>query len=60
MVVIAQRDEAEGLQGPIASSTNRAEHFGHATHLATLYLKGDLNKISLAERLGKPQQTASN
>jgi hypothetical protein len=60
MVVIAQRDEAEGLQGSIAGGTNRTEHFGHATHLATLYLEGDLNKIALAERLGKPQQTASN
>jgi hypothetical protein len=44
MVVIAQRDEAEGLQGSIASSTNRAEHFGHATHPATLYLKATSTK----------------
>ena len=60
MIVVAERNETEGLQGSIPGSTNRAKHFGHATHLPTLYLEGDLDKIALAKRLGKPQQTTSD
>ena len=50
----------KGCRDPSLAARTGLEHFGHATHLATLYLEGDLDKIALAQRLGKPQQTASN
>ena len=45
MVVIAKRDEAEGLQRGVAGSANWAEHFGHPSDRATLYLEGNLDKV---------------
>ena len=56
MVVIAKRDEAEGLQRGVAGSANWAEHFGHPSDRATLYLEGNLDKVALTQGSGKPQQ----
>jgi hypothetical protein len=60
MVVIAERHESEGLKRSFAVGTKRAEHLGHSSHWATLDLEGYLNKIALAQRSAKAQQTASN
>src|ERR1700726_1875276 len=32
MIVIAQRDETERLQRPVAGRAHRGEHFGHTPH----------------------------
>ena len=58
MVVVAERDEAEGLQRYIRSRAHRSEHFGHAPYRARLRLKRYLDKISLGQRLGQAQQPA--
>ena len=58
MVVVAQRDEAERLQGPVRGRPHRREHFRHATHRSGLRLKGDFDKISLAERFRQAQQAS--
>ncbi len=60
MVVIAERDEAEGLQRYIRSRAHRREHFGHAPYRAGLGLKSYLDKISLRQRLGQAQQPAGH
>lgn len=60
MVVVAERDETEGLQGPIGSRPHWTEHFGHASHRARLGLKGDLDEIPLAQTPGQPQQAAGH
>lgn len=60
MIVVAESDEAEGLQRPIGSRPHRTEHFGHASHRARLGLKSDLDKIPLAQRPGQPQQAAGH
>jgi hypothetical protein len=54
MVVIAEGDESEGLQGSFGGGANRAEHFSHASDGTTLDLEGDLDKVSLAQRPAKP------
>src|SRR5690242_15278298 len=38
MVIVAERDEAEGLQRSVCSRAHRREHFGHATHRTRLGL----------------------
>ena len=60
MVVIAKRDEAEGLQRCFAGCANRAEHFGHPPYRPTLYLEGNLDKVPLAQGAGKSQQAAGD
>ena len=60
MVVVAERDEAEGLQGSVGGRAHRSQHFGHASHRARLSLKSDLDKISLTQRLGQAQQPAGH
>ena len=60
MIVIAKRDEAEGLQGSFAGSPNWGEHFGHASNRATLQMKGNFDEIALGQRPGEAQQAASN
>src|SRR6266568_541026 len=60
MVIIAERHESEGLKRSFAVGTKRAEHLGHSSHGATLNLESDLNKVALAQRSAKAQQTAGN
>jgi len=60
MVVIAKRDEAERLQRSFAGGANRDEHFGHASDRTAVDLEGNLDKVALAERSGKPQQAAGD
>ena len=60
MVVIAERHESEGLKRSFAVGAKRAEHLGHSSHRATLDLEGYLNKVALAQRSAKTQQTTSN
>jgi len=55
MIVVAERDETEGLQGPVGGRANRHQHFRHASHRARLGLKRNLDKISLTQRLGQAQ-----
>ncbi len=54
MVIIPERNEAEGLQGSFTGSANRGEHFSHASDRATLGLERNLDKIALAQGSGKP------
>jgi hypothetical protein len=60
MVVVAERDEAEGLQRSVRSRAHRCKHFGHTPYRARLGLKSYLDKISLGQRLGQPQQPAGH
>ena len=60
VIVIAESDEAEGLQRSLAGSSNWGEHFGHASDRATLQMKGNFDEIALSEGPGKAQQAASN
>ena len=60
MVVVAQCDEAERLQGSVRGRPHRREHFRHASYRSRLRLKSDFDKISLAERFGQPQETAGD
>lgn len=55
MIVVTERDEAEGLQGSVSGRAHRSEHLGHASDDAGLGLKSDLDKISLTQRLGEAQ-----
>ena len=60
MVVVAKRDEAEGLKRSIRSRAHRCKHFGHTPYRSRLGLKSHLDKISLRQRLGQPQQPSSH
>ncbi len=60
MIVIAERDEAEGLQGSVVGGANRIQHFSHPSDRTTLDVEGNLDKITLAQRSGKPQQAAGD
>jgi hypothetical protein len=60
MVVVAERDEAEGLQGSVGSRAHRSKHFGHASYRTRLSLKSDLDKISLTQRLSQAQKPAGH
>jgi hypothetical protein len=50
VIVIAESDEAKRLQGSIVSGANRAQHFSHASHRATLDLERYLDEVTLAQR----------
>ena len=60
MVVVAQCNEAERLQGAVSGRPYGCEHFRHASYGTRLSLKSDFDKISLTERFGQPQQTAGD
>ena len=60
MVVVAERDKTEGLQGPTTGRPNRGKHFSHASDWARLGLKSDLDKISLTQRFRQAQETAGH
>jgi hypothetical protein len=60
VIVIAERDEAEGLQGSVVGGANRIKHFSHPSDRTTLDIEGNLDKITLAQRSGKPQQAAGD
>ncbi len=53
MVIIAQRDEAEGLKRPIVSRANWHQHFGHSSDRSRLSLKSDFDKVTLCQRAGE-------
>ena len=58
MIVVAERNEAERLQGAVSGRPHRREHFRHASYRSGLGLKSDFDKIPLAERFGQPQETS--
>jgi hypothetical protein len=60
MVVIFQGNEAEGLQYAIRHFLHRSENFGHAVHRAGLRLKGNLDEVTLSQRMGDLQQAPSH
>lgn len=60
MVVVTERDEAEGLQGAFGSHPHRREHFRHASYRTRLRLESDFDEISLAERFSQPQQASGD
>ncbi|MGH9546314.1 MAG: hypothetical protein ACRD23_13985 [Terriglobales bacterium] len=53
MVVVAERNETEGLQGSATGRPNRGKHFSHASDGARLGLKSNLDKISLTQGFGQ-------
>jgi hypothetical protein len=57
MVVVAERNKAEWLQGAVRGEPYGREHFRHSSYRSGLRLKSDFDKISLAERFGQPQET---
>ena len=60
MIIVAERDEAEGLQRPVGSRTDRGQHLCHASYRSRLSLKSDFHEISLAQRPGQSQKPASH
>ncbi len=58
MIVVAERNEAERLQGAVRGQPHGREHFRHASYWSGLRLKSDFDKISLAERFRQPQETS--
>jgi hypothetical protein len=60
MVVVLKRNEAEGLQDTIGHFPHRRKNFGHAVHRTGLRLKGNFDEVSLPQRMGQLQQTASH
>ena len=58
VVVVLERDEAEGLQNALLGLVRRAEDFRHAVHRAGLRLKRNFHKIALGQRLFQTQQAA--
>jgi hypothetical protein len=60
MVVVLQRNEAEGLQHTIVHFPHRRKNFGHAVHRTGLRLKSNFDKVALSQRMGHLQQAASH
>ena len=56
VIVIFNRDEAEGLQHAIVHLPRWAQNFGHAVHRPCLRLKCNLDEVTLRQRLGQLQQ----
>ncbi|OLE57543.1 MAG: hypothetical protein AUG13_03450 [Chloroflexi bacterium 13_1_20CM_2_59_7] len=60
MIVVAQCDEAEGLQSTIISRQHGTQHLGHAVYWAGLRPEGDFDEITLAQGPCQPQQAAGH
>jgi hypothetical protein len=60
MVVILKSHKAEWLQYAVGHRAHGGENFGHAVHRACLGLKGNFDKVTLAQRLGHLQQATSH
>jgi hypothetical protein len=60
MVIILNRDKAEGLQYAVFQLLRRAEDFGHGVHRSGLRLKGNFYEIALSQRIGDPQQASGH
>ena len=59
VVIIFERNEAEGLQHSSARLASRTEKLGHAVYGTGLGLKCDFDEITLAERRRQLQEPAS-
>lgn len=60
MVIIAERNKPEGLQGSVGGRTYGAKHFCHASNRAGLSLECDFDKISRAQGPRQTQKAASH
>jgi hypothetical protein len=58
VVVVPERNEAEGLEHSLICLPHRAENFRHAMHQSGLHLKFDFDEVSLPERTWHLQQSA--
>jgi hypothetical protein len=58
MVVILDRDEAEGLQHAVVELSRRAEDFRHPVHRTGLRLEGNFDEIARAQGLRQAQQAS--
>jgi hypothetical protein len=57
MIVVAQGNEAKGLQIPLYELARRTEHFGHAMYRAGLGLERNFDEVALLEGSGQMQQS---
>jgi hypothetical protein len=55
VIVVFERDEAEGLQNSVLGFARRLENLGHAFHGSRCRLDGDLDQIALFQGSGQSQ-----
>lgn len=58
MIVVSERNEAEGLQDVSLLRSQRMQHFRHSVHVAGASLKRDLDEIAFIQSLGQVQHAA--
>jgi len=58
VVVVFERDEAEGLQDSVGRFLRWAQNFGHAVYRSGLGLKCDFDEDSLTQRLREAKQAS--
>jgi len=60
MVIVFNRDEAEGLKDTVRHLSRRAEEFGHAMHRSRLRLERNLDEIARPKRLRETKQASGH
>ena len=60
MVIVAECNEAEGLQRSICHTSCWGQHLSHAADRTRLRLECDFDKVTLTEGLCQAQQAASH
>ena len=60
VVIVPERDEAEGLQHARCRFARWTEDLGHALHRAGFCLKSNLHEIALAQGLSHVEQAAGD
>lgn len=60
MIIVFERDKAEGLQYALGHVARGAENFGHAMYRSRMGLKGNFDEVALRKRLGQLQQAAGH
>lgn len=60
MMIVIERNEAEGLRNHVWTPTYGLKHFSHALHAAGLGFKSHLDEVPFGERLWHLQQTAGH
>ena len=60
MMIVIERNKAEGLRDHVWTATYGLQHFSHALHVAGLGFESNLDEVAFCERLWHLQQTAGH